>query len=78
MSGTAEGDATGVGHSGGGVALQHLLSGHSADHPHPAGYHTARPAHRLRPLAQPGRPTRESTGQVRQAYHFGCRWKLWL
>ena len=67
LSGTAEGDSSGVGQSGGGAALQHLLSGHSADHPHPAGYHTAQPAHRLRPLAQPGRPTWKSARQVRGA-----------
>lgn len=67
ISGAAEGDSTGVGRSGRGVTLQHLLPGHSADHPHPAGYHIARPAHRLRPLAQPGRPTWKGTGQVREA-----------
>lgn len=64
-AGAAEGDSTGVGQSGGGVALQHLLPGRSADHPHPAWYHSAQLVDWLRPLAQPDRPTWEGSGQVR-------------
>ena len=53
-SGAAEGDASGMGDAGGGAALQHILPGHPADHPHPAGPHPAKPADRLCTLAQPG------------------------
>lgn len=70
LAGAAEGDPTGVGQSGGGVALQHLLPGHPADHPHPAGHHTAQLADRLRPLAQTHRPAWKGTGQVREAHYL--------
>lgn len=64
VSGAAEGDSTGVVQSGGGVALQHLLPGHAAGHPDPAGHYTAQPVDRLRPLAEPGRPAWKGPGQV--------------
>lgn len=66
-TGTVKGDTAGVGQSSGRVTLQHLLLGHPADHPYAARYHTAQSTHRLRPLAQPGRPTWKGTGQVREA-----------
>lgn len=66
IAGAAEGDPAGVGQSSGGVTVQHLLPGHSADHPHPAWYHSAQLVNWLGPLAQPDWPTWKSSGQVRE------------
>lgn len=62
--GAPEGDAQGAHAAGCGAALLHLLPGHAAGDPGPAGPHPAQPAHRLFQVAQPHGSPWHCTGQV--------------